>query len=436
MTVLEETGTGDGEQSSGIIADGMFSHPDHTAEIDARSDPVTEIADTVFPLGPVIKGRGLENGTFVEFVGLRFPNILAPSQMCAGDVYMAVSFEAQQILFRDTEKFSSKLFEESVKAFWGPALTPMNPPEHTTYRAVMQQAFMPKLMKIYEETIVQPVLKRRFDELKPRGRADLARELNAFYPYEIVGTIVGYETGDVEFIASLFATIFQANTDPMAAVNAGTELRKYTQQLVEKRRKEPREDVVSAIINEEVDGEPIPDERLVGMINHLMAGGVDTTYRQTSNTVHCLLSHPDQLEKLRADHSLIPSAVNEALRFEGIGGILPRMAAKDTDLCGTQIPKGAVVFGMQGVGNRDPKRWDNPHTFDIERKPKPHLQFIFGPHACLGQHLARLMISRYLEHLLNDLSGLRWDPEADIPPSITGWSQRAALSLPVVWDAP
>lgn len=418
------------------VADGdlMFAHPDETSAIDEMTDPLGTIAPALFAAGPVIHGKGHDEGRYVEFAGRRFPNILAPASMCTDDVFLAVSFAAQQEVMRNPDTFSSKLFEQSVGVFWGPSLAPMDPPEHTKYREVIQLAFMPKLMRTYEETIVVPMLKRRFADLKSKGRGDLVRELNTFYPYEIVGAIVGYEPEDIDLVGSLFYKIFQANSNPMAALEAGQKLREYTKNLVDMRREEPKDDLVSAIVQAEVDGKPITADHLVGMVNHLMAAGVDTTYRQTNNTIHCLLSNPDQFAKMKEDRSLIPAAVNEALRYEGLGGILPRVAQKDTELFGVNVPSDSVVFVMQSVGSRDPERWDNPHSFDIERKQKPHMQFVFGPHACVGQQLARLMLSRYLEFMLDELPNLRWDPEAGDPPAITGWTQRSALSLPVVWD--
>jgi cytochrome P450 len=150
--------------------------------------------------------------------------------------------------------------------------------------------------------------------------------------------------------------------------------------------------------------------------------------------VHNLLSHPDQFEALKLDRTLIPSAVEESLRYEGIGGLVCRRALEDTNLCGTGIPKGSVVFIMHCVTDRDRSRWEDPDVFNIRRLRQPHIQFGNGPHSCIGQHLARFMLARYVEHLIDDLPNLRWDPSLQAPPKITGWTQRHPLSLPVVWD--
>jgi cytochrome P450 len=299
----------------------------------------------------------------------------------------------------------------------------------------MQLGFSPRLVKSYEDSIIRPVIARRFAEIKGKGRADLVRELNAFYPYEIIGSIVGFDPADVGFVADCFTKIFRVNVDRDTAAEAGVALRAYSRRLIEARRAQPKDDIVSGMLEAEVDGEAIDEEHLIAMVNHLMAGGIDTTYKQTGNTVHLLLEHPDQFELLRKDRDLIPRFVDEALRYEGIGGIIARQAAEDTNLQGTDIPRGGIVFIMHPVVNRDPARWADPDVLNVLRETKAQMQFSNGAHSCIGQHIARFMLATYISHLITALPGLRWDPEKPRP-RITGWTQRTPLSLPVVWDAP
>ncbi|MGO9934709.1 MAG: cytochrome P450 [Steroidobacteraceae bacterium] len=419
-------------------ADVMFGHPDDTTEIDAYEDPVREIAARLHAHGPVVRGHGLITKTgaaAVQFMGITFPNILTPPSYCEQDCFCAVSWEAVRAVYMNPGVFSSTVFQESVGAFWGPALSPMDPPEHTKYRAIMQLGFTPKRIASYEQRIINPVITDRFNAIKYRGKADLVRELNGFYPFEIVGAIVGFDASKVAFVGACFNRIWHANVDPQGAHAAGTALRAYSKELIDSRRLQPpKDDLVSAMMEAEVDGQKLSEERFVAMINHFMAGGIDTTYGQSGNLVHNLLTHPDQFEALKRDRSLIPAAVEESLRYEGIGGILCRRALADTDLCGTAIPKGSVVFLMHGVTDRDRSRWEDPDIFNVRRPRQPHIQFANGPHSCIGQHLARFMLARYVEHLIDDLPNLRWDPTLETPPKITGWTQRHPLRLPVVWD--
>ena len=416
----------------------MFGHPDDTTEIDAYDDPVREIAARLHAAGPVVRGRGLvteRGGAAVRFAGVTFPNIMTPPSYCEQDCFCAVSWDSVRAVYMNPKVFSSTVFEESVGAFWGPALSPMDPPEHTKYRSIMQLGFTPKRVASYEERIINPIITKRFDAIKQKGKADLVRDLNAFYPFEIVGTIVGFDPSLVAFVGACFNRIWHANVDPAGAHAAAVALKTYSKNLIDARRGQaPKDDLVSAMMEAEVDGAPLLEERFVAMINHFMAGGIDTTYGQSGNLVHTLLSHPEQFEVLKQDRSMIPAAVEESLRYEGIGGIICRRTVEDTDLCGTFIPKGSVVFIMHGVTDRDASRWEDPDVFNVRRVRQPHIQFAGGPHSCIGQHLARFMLARYIEHLIDDLPNLRWDPTLNTPPKITGWTQRHPVTLPVVWD--
>lgn len=164
--------------------------------------------------------------------------------------------------------------------------------------------------------------------------------------------------------------------------------------------------------------------------------------------VTLLLDHPDQFDLLRADRRLIPGFIEEAMRYENITTHFPRQTTEDAVLEGAAIPEGSIVFGMIFAADRDPSRWDNPHDFDVTRHSKPSLAFSAGAHSCLGAQVARLTISCLIQHLIDDLPNLHWDPEKPHP-KITGnhrllKSQRIIVGLslqftdePPIWrDSP
>lgn len=405
---------------------------DDSSFTDNLKDPIKETTEKFYSMGSIIKGHGEENGAYINFGGYRLPNILAPAEMCLDEVYGAVSFDAVQQIYTNPAT-SSSLFKGSIEPFFGPTLSPRDGNDHTAHRAVMQRGFTPKQIQNYKDAVARPVLKRRFSQLKGKGHADLYRELNALYPFEIIGKIVGYDYKDIEHVADCFDRIWQGNTDINAALQAGTELKDYARQLINKRRQEPKEDYVSALLSSEVDGESLDETNLVGLVNHLLSGGIETTSRQTNMLIFDLLNHPDQLALLKNDRKLISGAVEESLRYDGIGAMVCRNVLEDIEVCGTKIPKDSVVFTFHLAANRDPSHWENPHTFDITRPIKRHQSFATGAHMCIGQHFARFMMSEYLEHILDDMPNLRWNPEVDTP-QVVGWSQRSPTSLPVVWD--
>jgi cytochrome P450 len=187
------------------------------------------------------------------------------------------------------------------------------------------------------------------------------------------------------------------------------------------------------MIRQEVDGEPVSQRNLLGLVNVILAGGIDTIYKQSGNIISLRLDNPEQFDRLRANRSLIPNFVDESVRYEGVATNFPRMATEDTILEGVTIPRGSIVFGMIFAADRDASRWTNPRVLDVTRPPQPNLAFSAGAHSCIGAQVARMALACLIEHLIDDLPNLRWDP-AKPHPKITGWNQRTVLNLPVIWD--
>lgn len=413
----------------------MFSHPDDTTWVDGRADPIADVRNLQFAHGPIVRGVSIDGGRAMQFGDIVLPNITVLPQRLENGVFAALTWDAGQAIFGNQAVYSASVFHETTGALWGRGIFEMDGDEHATFRRHMQAGLMPRLVKSWEESIILPVLDRHFKRLKPRGQADLVRELNAFYPYDIIGQVVGYNPDDIRFVAGQFLKMHRMNVDPAGAFEASAKLKAYSKALIEKRRQEPRDDMVSAIAGSEVAGAEIPEEIFIAMVTHLMQGGIDTVYRLSSNLMSMLLDHPDQFEMLRERRELIPRAVEEALRHQGVPAMLPRVALADNEVLGVHIPKGSIVFNVFAAVNRDPSRWEDPDKFDILRQPKANMAFGYGPHACIGLHLARFEIARYMEHILDHMPNLRWDPAiAANPPRITGWGIRGTNSLPVVWD--
>jgi cytochrome P450 len=150
---------------------------------------------------------------------------------------------------------------------------------------------------------------------------------------------------------------------------------------------------------------------LISFLRQLMNAAGDTTYRGTSVLLTALLENPGQLDAIRADRSLIPQAIEEALRWDGPVAVQLRMAAVDTELGGVPIPAGSLLDVVAAAANRDPAIYADPDRFDIFRDRKPHFSFSRGPHICVGQHLARVEMTRALHAVIDHLPGLRFDPD-------------------------
>jgi cytochrome P450 len=412
----------------------LFSHPDDTSYVDGLDDPVRTVAE-LQKLGPIIRGESLQTGYMMRFGDVILPNILTSPQRLENGVFAALTWEAGRAVYMDPARFSSSALSDISGKNWGHNLSEMDPPIHTKFRMIVQKGFMPKMVASWDADIIRPILKQSFDAIKPKGHADLVRELTAFFPYKIVGAVVGFDPEDIVFVGRAFHNLYQGRLNPETAQQASIDLKSYSKKLIDARRRSPTSDLVSVMTLSEIDDEPIPDETFIGMVIHLMAGGIDTVYRISSNIVHLLLNHPEQFERLKADRTLISSTIEETLRYQGVASMLPRMVMEDTDLLGVHMPKGSIVYVINAAVNRDPARWSDPHTFDISRAPLPHMAFGNGAHSCIGVHLARFELKQYLEHVLDDLPNLRWDPSVKDIPRITGWTIRGTNSLPVVWGA-
>ena len=219
------------------------------------------------------------------------------------------------------------------------------------------------------------------------------------------------------------------------AIAASAALREYFAPILAARRQEPRDDLISSLAQAEIDGEKLSDEEIFSFLRLLLPAGVETTYRSTGNLLFGLLSNPEQLDAVRSDRSLIPQAIEEAVRWEAPLLTITRVATRDTELAGHPIPAGSTVMLVLGAANRDEDRYPDPDRFDIFRAPKPNISWGHGVHVCLGMHLARLEMRVALELLLDRLPDLRLDPEGD-DPHIRGQVFRSPTSLPVLFGAP
>jgi cytochrome P450 len=192
--------------------------------------------------------------------------------------------------------------------------------------------------------------------------------------------------------------------------------------------------MVTVLAEVEVDGARLSDEEIIGFLRNLLPAGAETTSRSSATLALALLTHPEQLEAVRSDRSLVPQAIEEGIRWETPLLNFVRQAVVDVEVDGTTSPAGAVVMVNLGSANHDESRWTEPQRFDVFRERKPHIGFGHGAHQCLGMHLARLETTVMLDLLLDDLPGLRLDPDAPAP-TIEGQIFRSPPRLDVVWDA-
>jgi len=280
---------------------------------------------------------------------------------------------------------------------------------------------------------VRPVVEQLIDGFAQRGRADLIRELTFPFPVSVIAGMIGLPEEEHASFHRWAIELISVGIDPEAGFAASRSLHDQFARLLAERRRAPRDDLMSVLAHADFEGHRLDDEAIIAFLRLLAPAGAETTYRSSSNLIFGLLTHPEQWHLLGEEPGLADAAIEEGLRWEcPLTGIM-RTTTEETVLCGVEIPKGAMVHVNLGAANRDPERWDDPDSFDIRRASRQHMAFAFGPHRCLGQHLARIETRVVLDCLRRRLPGLRLDPEAsDV--HITGLVFRSPLELPVCFD--
>jgi len=337
-------------------------------------------------------------------------------------------------VLRDNDTFSSESIRAGMAVVMGPyPLVGMDEPEHKRLRSLVAQAFRHKTLAHLEDDLVVPVVDEMIDEFADRGRAELVRELTYRYPVQVIAVILGLPRDDFEQFHRWAADIISIAARPMEAIRSSGELKHYLEGVLEDRRSHPRDDLVSDLVAADIDGEQLGDEEIFSFLRLLLPAGAETTYRATGNLLFGLLTDPAQFDALRADRSLLTPAVEEAIRWEPPLLITSRVALRDAEIAGSEIPAGAQVIPNIGSANRDETRWDHAEDFDLHREAKPVISFGVGPHMCLGMHLARMEMRAAVNRLVDRCPNLCLDPDAD-DPHIHGETFRSPTELPVRFD--
>jgi len=294
-------------------------------------------------------------------------------------------------------------------------LVQMDMPDHAAYRRLTQEWFMPANLRKLQDRI-REVAKEIVDRMAATGgECDFVNDVALFYPLRVIMEILGVPEEDERKMLKLTQEVFadgdpdlgregeQASTGAMEAI---LEFVGYFGAMTEDRRKSPRDDLASAIATGEINGQPIGELEAMGYYLIVATAGHDTTSHSVSGGMLALAENPALLAKLKADPSLVGKFVEETIRWVTPVKHFMRTAAEDTELNGQKIAKGDWLMLCYRSGTRDESAISNPFVFDIERKENKHVAFGFGPHVCLGQHLARMEMRLFWEELLPRLESV------------------------------
>jgi cytochrome P450 len=334
-------------------------------------------------------------------------------------------------LNRDFKTFTSErgirleeMDEEETEA--RRTLMEMDPPEHTRLRRLVQGGFTRRMVRSYEAAI-QELAREVLDEALPKGRFDFVTDVARQLPMRMLGRLLGAPEEDYDRLVALGDSMI-GNTDPEFTEHvvdrddtaefrllpfrspAGIELFEYAQRLADDRRAHPKDDVVTKLLAPTMDGEPLTDLEFKNFFTLMVAAGNDTTRYTLAGGLLALLDHPDQLAMLRDRPELLPTAVEEILRWTSVTMHFRRTATREVEVHGKTIREDDKVVLWWIAGDYDERQFDDPFRFDITRDPNEHLAFgRGGPHRCIGEWLARVEIEVTLRELLPRIADLTVD---------------------------
>jgi cytochrome P450 len=383
-------------------------------------------------LDPVVQNYGDLRDPYSGYAKGRRDGVLHEQHLNV-QVYRVYRHADVERVLRDGERFSARINGELMRPFLGETILEMDGQRHQQARGLIAHPFRPKVVATWEESLIRPTAHEVIDRFASRGSAELVREFAWQFPVRVFAKLLGIPLTDYESWGRWAIDLERLSVDWDRGVAATKAVHDYFAPIIEQRRAEPNGDFVSELVTAELQGERLTEGLIHGFIRLLIPAGQSTTYRLVGTLMLAMLSHPEQLEAVRADRSLVHGAVEEALRWESPVQFAAREANEDTELAGVPIPKGSGVTSVLGSANRDPDRWADPDRFDITRKHQGHVAFGEGAHMCLGAHLARLEAHVALNVMLDRLPDIRLDPSGDDPHWV-GWAFRSPTSVPVLFS--
>lgn len=336
-------------------------------------------------------------------------------------VWLVTRYEDVNALLKD-ERFAKNRRnamtpEQLRKQTWMPKtfralernMLDLDSPDHTRLRALVHKAFTPRLieqMRARVQTLADELLER----VARRGEMDLINDYALPLPMTIITEILGVPTHDRHKFHKWSKAVVSLSS-PNAAWRVIPSVLMficYLRRFFKMRRRDLKDDLASALIQAEESGDKLSEDELLAMVFLLLVAGHETTVNLISTGTLALLEHPDELEKLRRDPSLIKPAIEELLRYTApVFMTTERYAREDVTIHGVTIPRGEMTFGVIGSANRDENVFENPDTLDITREPNKHLSFGQGIHFCLGAPLARMEAQIAVNTLLRRIPDLR-----------------------------
>ena len=381
-----------------------------------------------------------------DFVATRLQvptNAGAKAPKCAVTLF---KYKDVMAVMRDATTFTSGFISEGLGAFFdGLIILAMDGDAHRRVRALLQPVFMPESVNRWRPEIDRVIREDFLEPLVPKKQAELM-DFGLYFPIRELYALMGFPTDDTakfnQYNVWALSMVAGNQIDPEKAkiygplaVQAVKHLYDAIHAVVVKKRAEGVEgdDLISRLLRAEFEGDKLDDHQVTTFVRSLLPAAGETTTRTFSSVMTLLLERPELLERVRNDRSLIPKLIDETVRFEPVATFKVRQAARDVEIGGVMVPKGALVQCMVISANRDEEAFEDAATFNIDRRPKPSFGFGFGAHMCIGQFVAKIELQCAINAILDLFPNVRLDPSKPAP-VILGAQLRGAKSIPIIWD--
>ncbi len=389
------------------ISSKAFATMETSVRGDVLEDPYAFFQGVREKRGDVIRvDDATVEGVLLPFLGSRDPD---------RPVYIAMGFDTVRSVVGNNKAIYQN-YGESMDVLMGEnQLAGMNPPLHQKYRSLVSKAFELHSLPMLTKTVIEPLVDGMIDRIATSDRTELMEALACRLPVLLIGHICALPTEKYNDFARAAGALMANPYDWSGAVVASAQLKEMFEAVIAEKRENPGSDLISKLILSEVDGERLSQSDIISTCRALVPAGIETTVRALGTLCAAILRFPEQAAQVRDNPSLVPTLIDELLRWNGPAQMLPKRTLEETEIAGVTVPANAHLWCYIGHANRDPGHWERPDEFDIGRRKQPHLAFSFGTHFCVGNQFARREMEVVLTKLLKRLPGLRLDPDAAQP---------------------